>query len=181
MRGEPQSRLAIAMVRTRFASSELRKGEISSLLDNGAGQSTEGLGCERFIEVAGCRRRQAENRVARTPLQGSTRRTTTVKKVARGDGPQLGGARAGIDIPRCSSTPAASLGSVTKATSLHPPVAHLTAQHVDKTGALEQLGPAEVPLARRRRGEGGKIQVLHRGHRGMKSPRGGSSGIVALR
>jgi hypothetical protein len=46
----------------------------------------------------------------------------TEDRVASGEGPQLGGARAGIDIPSCSSTPAAKLGSVTKATSCAPNV-----------------------------------------------------------
>jgi hypothetical protein len=52
----------------------------SDLLENRAGQSTKGLGYEWFIEVACCRRRQAGNQVARTPLQGLNGRRTTVKE-----------------------------------------------------------------------------------------------------
>ena len=78
----------------------------------------------------------------RTPLQGLNGRTTTVKKVARGDGPQLGGARAGIDIPSCSSTPAARLGSVTKATSSIRPSHFSQGSTSTSRVRLSSLGPA---------------------------------------
>jgi hypothetical protein len=109
-------------VRT-FNGVDLRKGEIAQRRNERTFWQTErGSPLKGWGASGSSKSRVVGDDRPGTGLRAHLSRASTAggqqsKSVASGEGPQLGGARAGIDIPSCSSTPAAKLGSVTKATS----------------------------------------------------------------
>src|SRR5262249_1549185 len=107
-RGEQRALKARALLSIRMARLETlvdiyqhaRQGKISSLLENGAGSPTEGLGAS-----GSSKSRVAGDDRPGTGLRAQLSRPSTAgrqqsKSVARGEGPQLGAARAGSDRRR---------------------------------------------------------------------------------